>query len=101
MGDAVNKAFRLESASKEVGREVVIGASTFELMGELGDVSAGFSEHSLDLKGYDEPEIERVRNGVVLHFDQNHDGQMAPVAVRPSPFRRERASRSTRGLSAS
>jgi len=57
MGDAVNKAFRLESASKEVGREVVIGASTFELMGDLGDVGRGFSEYSLDLKGYDEPEI--------------------------------------------
>ena len=47
----------MESASKEVGREVVIGASTFELMGDLGDVGRGFSEYSLDLKGYDEPEI--------------------------------------------
>lgn len=56
MGDAVNKAFRLESASKDVGREVVIGASTFEHMGLTGAVADHFESHMLELKGYDEPE---------------------------------------------
>jgi len=56
MGDAVNKAFRLESASKEIGREVVIGSSTFALMSIPEDVAAAFSDHSVELKGYDAPE---------------------------------------------
>lgn len=56
MGDAVNKAFRLESASKELGREVVVGRSTYALVDVPADVSALFTTHSVHLKGYDEPE---------------------------------------------
>ncbi len=60
MGDAVNKAFRLESASKEIGVEVVVGKATFELM-DLDDSVAGlFSRHTVELKGYDEPEEVRA-----------------------------------------
>jgi adenylate cyclase len=60
MGDAVNKAFRLESASKEVGREIVIGPSTFALIDVPVDVAEAFSTHSVLLKGYDEPEEVRA-----------------------------------------
>jgi len=56
MGDAVNKAFRLESASKELGREVVVGRSTRALVEVPPDVAALFTTHSVHLKGYDEPE---------------------------------------------
>jgi adenylate cyclase len=56
MGDAVNKAFRLESASKEVGREIVIGRSTYELIIVPDAVRSSFTTHSVELKGYDEPE---------------------------------------------
>jgi adenylate cyclase len=59
MGDAVNKAFRLESATKTVGREVVIGRATYELMDLPDDVIALFSSHVVELKGYDE--VEEVR----------------------------------------
>jgi adenylate cyclase len=63
MGDAVNKAFRLESATKEVGREVVIGKTTYELMALSDDVAALFSSHSLELKGYDAPEAAHALAG--------------------------------------
>lgn len=60
MGDAVNKAFRLESASKEVGREIVIGRSTFALIDVPADVGGSFTTHTVHLKGYDEPEEVRA-----------------------------------------
>ena len=56
MGDAVNKAFRLESATKDVGREIVIGRSTYELMAIPDAVLPSFTTHTVNLKGYDEPE---------------------------------------------
>lgn len=56
LGDAVNKAFRLESATKEVGRDVLVGDSTFELMAAPDGVVGAFTEHLVELKGYDRPE---------------------------------------------
>jgi adenylate cyclase len=56
MGDAVNKAFRLESATKEVGREIVLGGSTYELIDLPGGMSSLFTTHTVHLKGYDAPE---------------------------------------------
>lgn len=56
MGDSVNKAFRLEAATKDVGREVVISRSTYALMEVPDDVLPLFTTHTVELKGYDEPE---------------------------------------------
>ena len=56
MGDAVNKAFRLEAATKDVGREIVIGRSTYALMKIPDHVLPLFTTHTVDLKGYEEPE---------------------------------------------
>jgi len=56
MGDAVNKAFRLETATKEVGQEIVLGRSTFDLIELRPDARALFKTHSVHLKGYDAPE---------------------------------------------
>jgi adenylate cyclase len=56
MGDAVNKAFRLESATKDVGREILVGKSTFSLI-DLPESARGlFSKQGVSLKGYDQPE---------------------------------------------
>jgi len=60
MGDAVNKAFRLETASKEIGHEIVLGHTTYELLGCPADVGELFSTHSVHLKGYDAPEEVRA-----------------------------------------
>jgi adenylate cyclase len=56
LGDAVNKAFRLETATKDVGRDVLVGSSTFELMSTPEGVVDAFTEHLVELKGYDRPE---------------------------------------------
>ena len=56
MGDAVNKAFRLETATKEVGQEVLVGKSTYAFLAEHAPARALFSSHVVHLKGYDEPE---------------------------------------------
>jgi adenylate cyclase len=56
MGDAVNKAFRLETATKEVGLEILVGRSTFELVDVPPPARALFSTHQVLLKGYDDPE---------------------------------------------
>jgi class 3 adenylate cyclase len=56
MGDAVNKAFRLETATKEVGREILVGKSTFALIEPTGPARQLFAPHRLSLKGYDQLE---------------------------------------------
>jgi adenylate cyclase len=56
MGDAVNKAFRLESATKEVGREIVLGKSTYDLIDVPAEARSLFTTHTVQLKGYDAPE---------------------------------------------
>lgn len=56
MGDAVNKAFRLETASKEIGRQIVVGSSTFGLLSLPDDVRSLFTTYDVTLKGYDAPE---------------------------------------------
>jgi adenylate cyclase len=56
MGDAVNKAFRLESATKDVGREILVGTSTFALIDLPEQARELFSTHTVSLKGYDQPE---------------------------------------------
>jgi len=54
-GDAVNRAFRLESATKDVGCDVLLGAWTYELIGPLGEVSRVLQSRRVRLKGYAEP----------------------------------------------
>jgi len=54
MGDAVNKAFRLETASKEIGREIVLGAPTLALLPD--GARTLFTPHTVLLKGYDAQE---------------------------------------------
>ncbi len=56
MGDAVNKAFRLEAATKEVGKEILLGSSTYALLDVPEQARSLFSTHTVHLKGYDEPE---------------------------------------------
>ena len=51
LGDTVNAAFRLESATKELGLSVAIGESTY---GELPSPARnGFTRREVELKGYE------------------------------------------------
>jgi adenylate cyclase len=56
LGDAVNKAFRLETATKEVGLGVLVGKATFDLLDLPPHARQLFSSHLVLLKGYDQPE---------------------------------------------
>lgn len=53
MGDVVNLAFRLESATKEIGYDLAVGQGAYDLLTGAG---AGklFVHHTVKLKGYDE-----------------------------------------------
>jgi len=55
LGDVVNKAFRLESATKEMGFDLALGQETYEFIGCSIDAERLFQKCSVKLKGYDEP----------------------------------------------
>jgi adenylate cyclase len=55
IGDTVNAAFRLESISKEIDADVVIGETTFYHLAKLQASTQIFKEYSLNLKGYEIP----------------------------------------------
>ncbi|MDJ0597454.1 MAG: adenylate/guanylate cyclase domain-containing protein [Crocosphaera sp.] len=57
IGDTVNAAFRLESATKELGLDVAIGEETYLYSVELKSIEILFSQYTLNLKGYDQPTI--------------------------------------------
>jgi adenylate cyclase len=54
LGDTINKAFRLETASKQVDLDLVIGNSTWGFLNP--DLQSCFQLCTLTLKGYDQPE---------------------------------------------
>jgi adenylate cyclase len=53
IGDTVNAAFRLESATKEIGRDLAIGATTYSHLIGLPYLHQAFEPHTVSLKGYD------------------------------------------------
>ncbi|ACK72559.1 adenylate/guanylate cyclase [Gloeothece citriformis PCC 7424] len=57
IGDTVNAAFRLESATKEMGADVAIGEKTYSYLGELAQTQNPFQEKTVNLKGYDTPTL--------------------------------------------
>ncbi len=56
LGDVVNKAFRLESATKDIPTDVALGQATYNSL-IRSTPSAGdlFEQHTVRLKGYQEP----------------------------------------------
>jgi adenylate cyclase len=57
IGDTVNAAFRLESISKEIDADIVIGETTFHHLSKLKVSTQIFKEYTLNLKGYEIPII--------------------------------------------
>jgi adenylate cyclase len=55
LGDTVNTAFRLESATKTLGMGVAIGEKTYEQL--VSPALASFTRQRVELKGYDGPSI--------------------------------------------
>jgi adenylate cyclase len=55
LGDTVNAAFRFESATKDIGMDLIIGQDTCRRLCQCGDAPRYFVERTVDLKGYDRP----------------------------------------------
>jgi adenylate cyclase len=55
LGDVVNKAFRLESATKEVPTDLLLGQGTYDFLAKSASLDSLFSPNTVKLKGYDEP----------------------------------------------
>ena len=55
VGDTVNAAFRMESATKELGLDVALGQRTFELLSENPAAKGILEERTVTLKGYARP----------------------------------------------
>jgi adenylate cyclase len=55
IGDTVNTAFRLESATKEVGVDLAVGETTYEHLNKLISQEDFFQEYSVQLRGYEKP----------------------------------------------
>lgn len=57
IGDTVNAAFRLESATKELGLDVAIGEDTYLYSVEFKNIEQLFSQYTVNLKGYEKPTV--------------------------------------------
>ena len=55
MGEVVNKAFRLESATKEIGRDLLLGEETWRFLAAFTGDLPEFQECRVTLKGYGQP----------------------------------------------
>ncbi|ACB51284.1 putative adenylate/guanylate cyclase [Crocosphaera subtropica ATCC 51142] len=57
IGDTVNAAFRLESATKELGLDVAIGEETYLYSVEFQNIDKLFCQYIVNLKGYEQPTV--------------------------------------------
>ena len=57
LGDTVNAAFRLESCTKQIGRDIALGETTYQYLSNFGIPAMLFKEHQVHLKGYEMPTL--------------------------------------------
>jgi adenylate cyclase len=55
LGETVNRAFRLESMTREINADLAIGEGTYRILEPMKEVAAVFSPCTLNLKGYAQP----------------------------------------------
>ena len=56
LGDVVNKTFRLESATKEIGCDIVLGQATYQVIASAREAAGIPKPQTARLKGYEDPE---------------------------------------------
>jgi adenylate cyclase len=56
LGETVNRAFRLESSTREIARDIAIGRGAYVQLARAGNMDVYFSPATVHLKGYHEPE---------------------------------------------
>jgi len=54
LGDNVNAAFRLETATKKSGLDIALGRMTFECLGKDPEAQQCFEKRAVELKGYEQ-----------------------------------------------
>jgi adenylate cyclase len=81
LGDTVNKAFRLESASKEVEHDMLIGTLTWECLEPA--LQSRFHPCTVTLKGYDEPQPAYGMS--IKSLAVGLDSLRQPQKTRPGP----------------
>jgi adenylate cyclase len=79
LGDVVNKAFRLESSTKEMQRDLALGESTYEALLKAAEIADFFQGSMMHLKGYDEPAL--VYGGELSSIDALIDVLKNPRAT--------------------
>lgn len=57
LGDTVNAAFRLETSTKQIGKDVAVGKTTYQCLTQLGVTENLFGEYTVNLRGYDAPAL--------------------------------------------
>jgi adenylate cyclase len=62
IGDTVNAAFRLESATKQVKRDIALGEDTYKYLLQLGIKDTQFTQATVNLKGYEVPTVTYTAN---------------------------------------
>jgi adenylate cyclase len=79
LGDTVNAAFRLESATKQIGLDVALGETTYNHLPMLAATEALFKEHTVHLKGYDAPTVTHACSfGDLDRFLASHEQNLVP-----------------------
>jgi adenylate cyclase len=80
LGDTVNAAFRLESATKALGLDVAMGKATFEALPATPKAERFFERHEVELKGYDAPAVAWASSFTRLgQFLEQHGGRAVPA----------------------
>ena len=62
IGDTVDAAFCLESATKQIGLDIALGEATYQYLSGLGNHEIAFKQHTLNQKGYDFPFVTYAGN---------------------------------------
>ncbi|HAC63291.1 MAG TPA: adenylate/guanylate cyclase domain-containing protein [Cyanothece sp. UBA12306] len=57
IGDTVNAAFRLESATKGLELDIAVGEQTYQYLADLARIENLFQKHMVTLKGYEQPTV--------------------------------------------
>lgn len=57
IGDTVNAAFRLESATKEIHLDIALGERTYNSLSDFSEAKELFHPYEVNLKGYDKPMV--------------------------------------------
>jgi adenylate cyclase len=62
LGDTVNAAFRLESSTKQLGKDVALGQATYHYLASTVAAANLLEAHQVQLKGYDRPMLTYMGN---------------------------------------